>query len=163
MGGKFVIPGLAIAGGLYGATITVVPTAISLLFGISGSAVIYGRVMTAWGVAALCGPIIGGLGLRSNGRLYNDPAACGCGCVDCGCGGTADWYLEVPGRIAKKIMSRPNRLVNRLVRGESDIFFGLHLQASCVATCDAHRPYYHEGKTTSAPRSTIYLPVSGWV
>ena len=67
VGGKLVIPGLAIAGGLYGATITVVPTAISLLFGIGGSAVIYGRVMTAWGLAALCGPIIGGLGYDFTG------------------------------------------------------------------------------------------------
>ena len=67
VGGKLVIPGLAIAGGLYGATITVVPTAISLLFGIGGSAVIYGRVMTAWGVAALCGPMIGGLGYDQTG------------------------------------------------------------------------------------------------
>ena len=67
VGGKLVIPGLAIAGGLYGATITVVPTAISLLFGIGGSAVIYGRVMTAWGVAALCGPMIGGLGYDLTG------------------------------------------------------------------------------------------------
>ena len=66
-GGKLVISALAIAGGLYGATITVVPTAISLLFGISGSAVIYGRVMTAWGVAALCGPMIGGLGYDLTG------------------------------------------------------------------------------------------------
>jgi MFS family permease len=67
VGGKLVISGLAIAGGLYGATITVVPAAISLLFGISGSAVIYGRVMTAWGVAALCGPMIGGLGYDLTG------------------------------------------------------------------------------------------------
>lgn len=67
IGGELVISGLAIAGGLYGATITVVPAAISLLFGISGSAVIYGRVMTAWGVAALCGPMIGGLGYDLTG------------------------------------------------------------------------------------------------
>ena len=67
VGGKLVIPGLAVAGGLYGATITVVPTAISLLFGIGGSAVIYGRVMTAWGLAALCGPILGGLGYDFTG------------------------------------------------------------------------------------------------
>ena len=67
VGGKLVISGLAIAGGVYGATITVVPAAISLLFGISGSAVIYGRVMTAWGVAALCGPMIGGLGYDLTG------------------------------------------------------------------------------------------------
>jgi OFA family oxalate/formate antiporter-like MFS transporter len=66
-GGKLVVPGLAIAGCLYGATITVVPAAISLLFGIGGSAVIYGRVMTAWGLAALCGPIIGGLGYDFTG------------------------------------------------------------------------------------------------
>ena len=68
VGGELVIPGLAIAGGLYGATITVVPAAISQLFGISGSAVIYGRVMTAWGVAALCGPMIGGFGYDLTGR-----------------------------------------------------------------------------------------------
>jgi MFS family permease len=67
VGGQLVIFGLAIAGSLYGATITVVPAAISLLFGISGSAVIYGRVMTAWGVAALCGPMIGGLGYDLTG------------------------------------------------------------------------------------------------
>jgi len=67
VGGKLVIPGLAIAGGLYGATITVVPAAISLLFGIGGSAAIYGRVMTAWGAAALCGPMIGGLGYDLTG------------------------------------------------------------------------------------------------
>jgi hypothetical protein len=68
VGGKLMIPGLAIAGGLYGAMITVVPAAISLLFGISGSAVIYGRVMTAWGAAALCGPMIGGLGYDLTGE-----------------------------------------------------------------------------------------------
>jgi hypothetical protein len=67
VGGHLVIPGLAIAGGLYGATITVVPAAISLLFGIGGSAIIYGRVMTAWGAAALCGPMIGGLGYDLTG------------------------------------------------------------------------------------------------
>jgi OFA family oxalate/formate antiporter-like MFS transporter len=67
VGGKSVILGLAVVGGLYGATITVVPMAISLLFGVGSSAVIYGRVMTAWGLAALCGPIIGGLGYDFTG------------------------------------------------------------------------------------------------
>jgi OFA family oxalate/formate antiporter-like MFS transporter len=59
--GQLMILALGMTGAVYGATITVFPSSISRIFGLHGGVIVYGRIMTAWGLAGLVGPALAGM------------------------------------------------------------------------------------------------------
>lgn len=66
-GVQVVLGGLALVGFTYGATIGAYPAVVASLFGVVGSARIYGRVFTAWGTAGLFAPWFAGVLFESTG------------------------------------------------------------------------------------------------
>jgi OFA family oxalate/formate antiporter-like MFS transporter len=58
---RLAIAGLAAVGFAYGAIIAVYPAAVSEIYGPEGSAKMYGRVFTAWGLAGLGAPWLAGV------------------------------------------------------------------------------------------------------
>jgi len=59
--GPLMVLALGMTGAVYGATITVFPASISRIFGLHGGVIVYGRIMTAWGLAGLVGPALAGM------------------------------------------------------------------------------------------------------
>jgi ABC-type tungstate transport system substrate-binding protein len=59
--GQLMTLALGITGAVYGATITIFPSSISRIFGLHGGVIVYGRIMTAWGLAGLVGPALAGM------------------------------------------------------------------------------------------------------
>lgn len=59
--GQLMILALGMTGAVYGATITIFPSSISRIFGLHGGVIVYGRIMTAWGLAGLVGPALAGM------------------------------------------------------------------------------------------------------
>lgn len=57
----FAVPTLGAIGFAYGAQIAVYPVAAHRFFGAAGAARVFGRIFTAWGIAGLTGPWIGGM------------------------------------------------------------------------------------------------------
>lgn len=63
--------GSAIAGLAYGAIFTLFPTTTAEFFGLKNMGVNYGLIFTGWGIAGVCGPILGGVVADKTGAYSN--------------------------------------------------------------------------------------------
>jgi OFA family oxalate/formate antiporter-like MFS transporter len=61
------ITGAAIAGLAYGSLFSLMPSITADFFGVKNLGVNYGLVFTGWGIAAIIGPILGGIAMVKSG------------------------------------------------------------------------------------------------